>query len=136
MGISSGELVEKVAQVRTSKTAAQPRQKWGDSSPQSLILVRDKLCVPYGFVYVFGARDLVKIGMTAHSVYRRWHGIKTANPWLERPLYVSGPLLARVIEIERACHAALTQYHVTGEWFNCPRELAIETVKKLEVPHE
>jgi hypothetical protein len=95
-------------------------------------VVRDKLCVPYGFVYVFGTRDLVKIGMTQHSIYRRWHGIKSANPWLEQPLYVTGPLLGRVVDVERTCHAALTQYHVTGEWFECPRELAIETVKRIE----
>lgn len=118
--------------MRTLKTEERQRQKWRNTSSQSLILVRDKLCVPYGFVYVFGARDLVKIGMTQHSVYRRWHGIKTANPWLEQPLYVTGPLLGQVIEVERACHAALAQYHVTGEWFECDRALAIATVKRLE----
>lgn len=122
--------------MRTRKTEEQSRQKWRESAPQSLVLVRDKLCVPYGFVYVFGAQNLVKIGMTQHSVYRRWHGIKTANPWLEQPLYVSAPLLGRVVEVERACHAALAEHHVTGEWFSCPREIAIETVKHLEVHHE
>jgi hypothetical protein len=86
---------------------------------------------PYGFVYVLGARDLVKIGMTRHSIYRRWWQIKVANPWLERPLYVTGPLLGRVIEVERACHKTLKQHRVTGEWFDCPRELAIETVKHV-----
>lgn len=118
--------------MRTRKTEERPRQNWRDHSSKSLILVRDKLCVPYGFVYVFGALNLVKIGMTQHSVYRRWHGIKTGNPWLEQPLYVTGPLLGHVVDVERACHAALTQYHVTGEWFECERELAIATVKRIE----
>lgn len=118
--------------MRTRKTEERQRQKWRDMSPKSLILVRDKLCVPYGFVYVFGARELVKIGMTQHSVYRRWHGIKSANPWLEQPLYVTGPLLGNVVNVERACHAELKQYHVTGEWFECDRALAIETVKRIE----
>lgn len=121
-----------VEMMRTRKTEDRPRQKWRESSPRSLIVVRDKLCVPYGFVYVFGARDLVKIGMTQHSVYRRWHGVKTANPWLEQPLYVSGPLLGRVVEVERACHTALEQFHVTGEWFSCDRATAIATVKRIE----
>jgi hypothetical protein len=86
---------------------------------------------PYGFVYVFAAQSLVKIGMTRYSIYRRWHSIKTANPWLERPLYVSPALFGRVIELERACHRALSAYHVTGEWFECDRALAIETVRRI-----
>lgn len=86
---------------------------------------------PYGFVYVFGARNLVKIGMTMHSVYRRWHGIKSANPWLEKPLYVTGALCGRVIEVERMCHEALKAYRVEGEWFECERLLAIDTVRRI-----
>jgi T5orf172 domain len=84
-----------------------------------------------GYVYVFAAQTLVKVGMTIHSPYRRWHSIKTANPWLEPPLYVSPPLLARVTAIEKAAHTALKAYRVTGEWFECDRQLAIDTVQRL-----
>lgn len=90
-----------------------------------------KAVQPYGFVYVFGARDLVKVGMTMHNLYRRWHAVKTANPWLEKPLYVSPPLLGHVVEVEKAAHRALKQYRITGEWFSCERVLVVETVQRL-----
>lgn len=86
---------------------------------------------PYGFVYVFAAQSLVKIGMTGYSVYRRWHSIKTANPWLERPLYVTPPLHGRARDVEKSCHKELSAYHRCGEWFECERQVAIDIVQKL-----
>lgn len=90
-----------------------------------------RMVKPYGFVYMFAAQSLVKIGMTQFSPYRRWHSIKTANPWLEDPLYISPPLMGRVFELEKACHMALREYHYSGEWFQCDRDLAINTVRRL-----
>jgi T5orf172 domain len=107
------------------------RQKWQDLSPRSLIWVRDKLCVARGFIYVFPAQKLLKIGMTEFSIYRRWHSIKTSNPWLEPPLYVSPPLMERVGTLEKECHAALAEYRKSGEWFECERDLAVATVKRI-----
>lgn len=118
LGVSKSQVALRVAQLEPLA----PRLALGEIA---------RAIPPYGFVYVFAAQSLVKIGMTQFSVYRRWHSTKTANPWLERPLYVSPPLLGRVIEVERACHAALKQYRVTGEWFEVKRELAIETVKGI-----
>lgn len=91
-----------------------------------------RMIQPYGFIYVMAARDLVKIGLTHHNVNRRWRVMKTANPWLERPLYVSRPLRGNVLQVERACHMALQLHHVTGEWFNCDRATAVAVVKRFE----
>lgn len=90
-----------------------------------------RMVKPYGFIYVFAAQSLVKVGFTQFSPYRRWHSIKTANPWLEDPLYVSHALMGRVREIEKACHVALREYHYSGEWFQCDRDLAITTVQGI-----
>ena len=86
---------------------------------------------PYGFVYVFAALNLVKVGMTRYSLYRRWWGIKVGNPWLEPPLYWSPPLMGEVFVVEKACHQALRKYRAVGEWFECPRLLAVETVQGI-----
>lgn len=107
------------------------RQRWASLTPKSLIEVRDKLCVPHGYLYVFAARSFVKVGMSKFDVYRRWHSMKTDNPWLEPPLYVSPPLLDRVRPLEKACHVALAEYHRSGEWFECERGFAIETVQRV-----
>lgn len=100
-------------------------------TPRSLIAIHNELCVAHGYVYVFAAQTLVKVGMSKFDVYRRWHGIRTGNPWLEPPLYVSPPLLDRVSAMEQACHVALAEYRVSGEWFECDRTLAVETVKRV-----
>lgn len=100
-------------------------------TPRSLIVLRDELCVPHGYLYVFAAKNLVKVGMTKFSIYRRWHGIRSSNPWLEPPLYVSPPLMEKVSEAERACHVALAQYRSSGEWFDCDRGLALTTVRSI-----
>ncbi len=107
------------------------RQQWKSLTPRSLIVVRDELRLPWGYVYVFAAQMYVKIGMSKFDIYRRWHSIKTANPWLERPLYVSPPLMERVLHVEKECHEALRDFRVTGEWFDCPRELALEVVQEM-----
>jgi len=100
-------------------------------TPRSLVLVRDELCLPWGYIYVLGAQQYVKVGMTKFSIYRRWHQMRTSNPWLEPPLYVSPPLMDRVNDAERMCHAVLAEFRVTGEWFDCPRELAIDMVQEV-----
>lgn len=86
---------------------------------------------PYGFVYVFAAQSLVKIGMTMHSVNQRWYSIRTHNPWLEPALYASPPLSGDMPAVEKACHKALAAYHHSGEWFSCDRQLAVDTVIRV-----
>lgn len=78
-------------------------------------------------VYVFPAREYVKIGI-AVDPKDRWSTIRTANPLLEVPLYVSERLKhARLVE--KAAHQALAAYRIDGsEWFRCNRFLAVEVV--------
>lgn len=95
-----------------------------------LAIPKDPRC--YGYVYVFAAADLIKIGMSLHDVEKRWRDIRVANPLLEPALYITSPLEQDVNRAELACHAALQEYRVSGEWFRCSRELAIETVKRIE----
>jgi len=84
-----------------------------------------------GYVYVFAAGDHVKIGLSWFDVERRWNTIRSSNPLLERPLYVSHELGERASKVEKSAHTALATYHFSGEWFSCDRALAVETVKNL-----
>lgn len=94
-------------------------------------MVRNELRIPWGYVYVFAAQRYIKVGMTKFDIYRRWHSMKTGNPWLEPPLYVSPPLLERVKQAEQMCHEVLAEYRVSGEWFDCPRDLAVGMVQEV-----
>lgn len=85
-----------------------------------------------GYVYVFAAGDLIKVGMSDAGVEARWYNIKCGNPLLERPLYVTGPLGNRTREVEKCAHAALSEHRESGEWFRCDRTLAIAVVKRIE----
>lgn len=90
----------------------------------------------WGYVYVFAAGDLIKVGRSDASVKGRWTNIKTANPLLEQqPLYVSPPLGKASRTIERAAHDALAAYRQTGEWFRCDRQLVIDVVKRTVAEH-
>lgn len=85
---------------------------------------RDHCCV-----YVFAAREYVKIGI-AIDPKDRWGTIKTGNPLLEPPVYVS-PRMDHARRIERLAHAALEAHRCSGEWFKCNRYYAAEIVKQL-----
>jgi hypothetical protein len=87
--------------------------------------------VQRGFIYIIPSRDLVKIGKTRDSIYRRWHTLKVGNPWLEPPLYVSPPLWDNFHGAELVCHEELAMYRVTGEWFKCQHSVAIDIVKRV-----
>jgi hypothetical protein len=84
-----------------------------------------------GYVYVFAAGALVKIGMSEVGVEARWYNIKCSNPLLEPPLFVTGPLGNLVRKVERGAHQALAEHREQGEWFRCDRQLAIDTVKRI-----
>lgn len=86
-----------------------------------------------GYLYVFAAGPYVKVGMSDAGVESRWHNIKCANPLLEPPLYVTGPLGNRVREAEKRAHAALSEHRKHGEWFSCDRDIAIAVVKRIEL---
>lgn len=107
------------------------RIKWIETTPAYVLSSTGQPIVAEGFVYVIPAQSMVKIGMTRFSMYRRWHSLRTGNPWLEVPIYVSPPLMKRVAEMEKACHAALAEYRRSGEWFECDRGLAVETVRRI-----
>lgn len=106
------------------------RIKWTDG-PTFVLSSTGKPIVAEGFIYVIPAQAMVKIGMTRWSMYRRWHSLRTGNPWLEVPLYVSPPLMDRVAAVEKECHAALAVYRKSGEWFECDRDLAVMTVRRI-----
>lgn len=107
------------------------RINWLAVTPAFVLSENGRPVVAEGFVYVFAAKTMLKVGMTRFSPYRRWHSIQTGNPWLEAPLYISPPLMKRVAAMEKACHAALAQYRRSGEWFECDRQLAIDTVRTI-----
>lgn len=85
----------------------------------------------WGFIYVFAAGPYTKVGMSDAAVQARWVNIKSANPLLEPPLFVSKPLGNRTREIERRIHAALRDHLECGEWFRCERALVLETVRRV-----
>ena len=85
----------------------------------------------WGYVYVFAAGAHVKIGISECDVEKRWSSMRTDNPLLERPLYISPPLEKRCRVVEKKAHEALMEYHFSGEWFSCNRQLAINTVRSL-----
>lgn len=85
----------------------------------------------WGFVYVFAAGDLVKVGMSDAGVKARWASIRCSNPLLEPALFVSAPLGNRAREVERRALQALSEYCAGGEWFRCAREEVIATVRRI-----
>lgn len=97
--------------------------------------VRKSLPPVWGFVYIFPAGPLLKIGMSDVGVERRWNSIRTGNPLLEPAIHVSPPVGKLAREIERGAHQALDAYRESGEWFRCSRELAIETVQRMTKEH-
>lgn len=100
--------------------------------PWSPRIERRGAAVVWGYVYVFAAGPLVKVGMSDVGVASRWQNIRCSNPLLEPPLYVSGALGDHARQAERRAHEILAPYHETGEWFRCDRELAVKTVKTIE----
>lgn len=93
---------------------------------------KERTATASGFVYVFAAGAHVKIGISDTNVDQRWNSIRGSNPLLEPPLYVTAPLGDLARKVERAAHKFLSPHHENGEWFRCAREIAIETVKRLE----
>ncbi|HXR93742.1 MAG TPA: GIY-YIG nuclease family protein [Steroidobacteraceae bacterium] len=90
-------------------------------------------------VYVFAAREFVKIGVSVDPM-DRWKAILTANPMLEDPIFISQPV-PYAFEAESMSHRVLRPYlckaGVAREWFNCDCNLAVETVKvQLELCRE
>lgn len=85
-----------------------------------------------GYLYVFCAGEHLKIGMSELDVDARWRCIRSGNPLLEPPVYVTGPLGPRVREAERRAHESLSDHREVGEWFRCDRELAVAVVKRIE----
>jgi hypothetical protein len=88
----------------------------------------------FACVYVFPAREFVKVGM-AIDPHERWCAIKVGNPLLEKPLYVSGWIHDCGI-VEKAAHKALSAYRYDGEWFRCNKYFAAEVVRQIFDAHQ
>lgn len=83
-------------------------------------------------VYVFAAREYVKVGVTNDPV-GRWHQIRGGNPLLEPPFHVTQKKYPYAYKLERAIHEALKAYRVPRtEWFKCNRYLALEIARLIE----
>lgn len=95
-------------------------------------IYRPRPGVPEGFVYAFAAGAHVKIGLSQFDPNARWWQIRSHNPLLEPALYITQPLGKSARKVERAAHKVLASCRVTGEWFTCPRDEAVEVIKKLE----
>lgn len=82
-------------------------------------------------IYVMPAGPIVKVGISNNS-HVRWRSLRTANPLIEAPVYVSKQMHF-ASRIETAAHHALGAYRVrhAKEWFRCNRYLAVEVVKTL-----
>ena len=79
-------------------------------------------------IYVIPSREYVKIGI-ANDVQARWQQLKTGNPHIEWPHYVS-VLVPNSQQIERIVHGTLARYRLPRtEWFRCSRYLAEVTVR-------
>lgn len=122
------------------RALADLRKKLGPERRQNASRARAHLQVPKesapakkddGYLYVFGAGEYVKIGFSQLDADARWWQIKANNPLLEPPLYISPAVGTQARELERLAHEALGEHRCSGEWFKCPRELAVSTVKSL-----
>lgn len=82
-----------------------------------------------GRVYVIVSRDLVKIGVS-ENIERRLKGLRCANPHIESVAYVSDGYID-AYRIEAEAHQKLRRHRVTGEWFRCSVDVAIEAVRSL-----
>lgn len=86
-------------------------------------------------VYVVGcAGHPVKIGV-ATDMPSRLSAIQTGFPYkLRAYCHVEVPE-GRALEIERACHARLSDYRLNGEWFDIDPYEAIDVVKLVIEQH-
>lgn len=129
--IYEGDIARAVALFRAGFTVRSPRLLEPVFRKKPPRMRRIPVPPIWGFVYIFPAGPLLKIGISDVGVEQRWNNIRCGNPLLEPPVYVSPPLGKLAREVEREAHKALIQYHESGEWFRCSHELAVETVQRI-----
>lgn len=93
-----------------------------------------------GAVYVIGTltptwqiRSPVKVGRVAalSTVEARLRTLQTASPRQLAVAHIEGADISSSL-MERTAHLLLARYRMSGEWFDCPVETAIEAVQKAK----
>ena len=80
-----------------------------------------------GFVYVMGAdHGPVKVGWTV-NIEKRLADVQTGYPYDLKVLFSIEHIHARFVEAE--AHRRLAAHRLRGEWFDVPRDVAIEAVQ-------
>lgn len=88
------------------------------------------------YIYVVGPHErLVKVGV-ALSVERRLQNLQAGHPDELKVFHRVGVPEAVALEVERAAHLALNQYHRYGEWFDVDAAVAVETIRILLEPQQ
>jgi len=75
------------------------------------------------WIYVFAAKDMVKVGITC-NVDMRLKSINHASPF--DVSYYGSKQLPKYLALwtEGKIMAALSDYHIKGEWFSCTPDMA------------
>ena len=86
---------------------------------------------PRGFVYIFKdhmkREGLYKIG-ASHAPQER---LDQANTWGDFESIYESEEVADCAKLEKEAHQSLRKYQVKGEWFNIPKDIAINTIKEI-----
>ena len=103
------------------------QKEWPNVKPAATPTVA--LVGPVSYIYIFSNVETgrFKIGK-ANNVANRFKTAQTfASERLERVCERSVPA-SKVYDIEKKIHKALKHHRRNGEWFSCPKEVAIETM--------
>ncbi|HEY8007662.1 MAG TPA: GIY-YIG nuclease family protein [Methylocella sp.] len=106
------------------------QKEWPNVKPAATPTVA--LVGPVSYIYIFSNVETgrFKIGK-ANNVANRFKTAQTfASERLERVCERSVPA-SKVYDIEKKIHKALKHHRRNGEWFSCPKEVAIETMDSI-----
>lgn len=100
----------------------------GATAAQVVAAVRAMIGSTDSVIYVVTSGDLTKIGITNNADRRlRELGRQVGQP--VSLIWKTNCSRDMIYEIELACHAALDEFRVKGEWFKVTPEQAIEAIK-------
>ena len=99
--------------------------------PKSIRVTTKKVVDSRGYVYIFKdhmkSDGLYKIG-ASHAPQER---LDQANTWGDFESIYESEEVADCAKLEKEVHQSLRKYQVKGEWFNVPKDIAINTIKEL-----
>ena len=99
--------------------------------PKSIRITTKKIVDPRGYVYIFKdhmkSDGLYKIGAS----YEPQKRLDQANVWGDFESIYESEEVADCAKLEKEVHQSLRKYQVKGEWFNVPKDIAINTIKEL-----